>query len=71
MTLHCFAVPALNPEPALSALNAFCAPPPARHRHPPMPANRKGPGVLVGGWAEARRRTLPGCSVALARWGQR
>lgn len=25
MTLHCFAVPALNPEPALSELNAFLA----------------------------------------------
>ena len=45
MSQHCFALPALETEPALSDLNAF--------------------------WAlrPARRRTLPGCSVAAPHGG--
>ena len=45
MSLHYFAVPALDTEPALSELNAF--------------------------WAlcPARRRSLPGCSVAAPHGG--
>ena len=43
MSPHCFAVPALNPEPALSDLNAFLA---GRRRLPgcSVAQSHRGPG---------------------------
>ena len=80
MSLFCFFVPARQPEPAQSELNAFLSAQrvlavqsqrlqsalwwPDAPAWPRAGANRQSPGVLVGG---SGRRTLPGCLVAAGR----